>query len=226
MIKINLPNRTVDLPDTLSIDKFVKIMNYDINDKENWKSIISIILDCPIDELESADEDVMLLIMSFIILALNTREEVKLNDLEKLTFGQFVDLEVYLSLNYMQHLEAMLKIIAPYANTSAKAMWAIEKYLEWRGVIYKQYKGLFSTDENDDSESIDTNTGVINKMASAKSWYATIISLANEDILKIQQVEELGFRMCFNFMAYKKEQRLILEAEQRKNNAMNKLKRR
>lgn len=215
MIKINLPTRTINYPETISVATLIEINKWDIDNKNNWKHITSLVIGCDVSELESADDAFMDMMLGFIIYTLNEREECPMNDLEKLSFGEFVDLEVYLSLNYMLHLESILKIIAPYAQTSAKAMWCIEKYLRWRGVVYKQYSGLFSIDEDAPFEpSTD-------KMATAKSWYATIVTLSNKNILLMEDVENLGFRKCLNFLAYLKKERLLLENERKKAELIN-----
>jgi len=213
MIRVNIDKEVYELPTYFDIDKFVNIYKLDISNEGSWNKIISISLGVKEDLIKDADYEIKNLIISFIISMLNERTEAPLVDLEKLTFGEFVDLEVYLSLNYINYLKDVVKILSPYVKTSDKALYVVEKWLEWRNVVYKQYKGLFDLDaEKEEGDKLINN----DKMKVAKTWYKVIVDLAGDDILKMEEIEMMPFRKVLNFMSYRKEQRKLMELEERK----------
>ena len=62
-------------------------------------------------------------------------------------------------------------------------------------------------------------------MSVAKSWYKIIIELSNNDILKVEEIENQPFRKMLNYMAYLKEQKMIQELEMQKNKRKNEISR-
>ena len=95
------------------------------------------------------------------------------------------------------------------AILQAKHLSIIEKLSEWRTYIYKQYAKLFGLDgqsESDESEKPEP-------MAIARGWYRIIVDLANNDVLKIDEVTEKPLKQILNFMALQKEK--ALEEQQR-----------
>lgn len=148
----------------------------------------------------------------FIATVLSQRKETKIRDFNTLTFGEWVDLDVYFNLGVDKHIYDILKILYPKNNVCksvAEAQWIIEKFSEWRTYIYKQYAKLFGLDgqsESDESEKPEP-------MAIARGWYRIIVDLANNDVLKIDEVTEKPLKQILNFMALQKEK--ALEEQQR-----------
>jgi hypothetical protein len=216
MITVNLVDKKIPFPENLSIEQYKKIVKYDFSNVDEWRAIICSCLNVDENEMDNADDELIIILIGYVVALIEKRTEVKLNNFNDFTFGEFIDLEVYLSLGFFYHHEEMTKILATEQTNDAHAiMFVIEKYIEWRTFIYRQYNQLFSVEDVDENLINEINN---NKMATAKSWYSTIVKIANEDITKIKEIEEMNFKQVLNFMAYKKEQRLILEAEQRKNN--------
>lgn len=215
MIKIKVDNDTYDIPEVFDIDKFISIYKLDINEEINWNRIIKMAVeDLDSSIIENMERDMKFMIISFIITNMNKRIESKLNDFDKLSFGEFIDLEVYLSLGYINYLSDIMKILSPYTKTGNGAMWVLEKWLEWRNVVYRQYRGLFEVDKEVDEK--DLKYIEKDKMLVARTWYGTLVELSGEDILKMEEIENLPFRRAFNFMAYKKDKRKEEELENKK----------
>jgi hypothetical protein len=213
MIRININNKEYSLPEELDIETFTKIYKLGVDNDFNYEKIIGLVFNIDPRELEGANEESIQLIMGFIISILNNRYEAPIMDLEKMSFGEFVDLEVYLSFNYINHMSDMMKILSPYTKTGNKAMYVIEKWLEWRAHVYRQYKGLFDLDQEPEE---DIRPRVKNKFEVAKAWYKIIVDLSGDDILKMEAIENQPFKKVLNFMSYRKEQIKIQELEMKK----------
>jgi len=221
MISVNIGNEKVNFPDKIPLDKLKLISKYDLSDPDNYHRILNLLLE--VEDMGRADMETIELLMGFLIVNLNNRVETSIINLEKLTFGQFIDLEVYLSNDKIKYIEEILNILSPAAKSHDEALWVIEKWLQWREVVFRQYKGLFGIEEEGDD---DTPSAPQKPNHTAKIWFKTLIDLANDDILKIKQIEALPFRLCFNFMANRKEERKIKEMEILKNKRANELHRR
>jgi len=221
MIKVVVENKEIHFPNEISIEKWQAMVKYDITNKDNWYKIISILLDIEYQSIENLEQETLDLLMGLTISLMNQRVEAPMENLEKMTFGQFVDLEVYLSLNYTNYIKDMMNILSPYTKTSDKALYVIEKWLNWRTHIYRQYKGLFQSEEGE-----ETGPSTKTKMSVAKSWYKIIIELSNNNILKVEEIENQPFRKMLNYMAYLKEQKMIQDLEIQKNKRINEVRRR
>ena len=154
----------------------------------------------------------------FIATVINQRRETKIKDFNTITFGEWIDLDIYLNWGADKHIEEILQLLSPKTTMADEALWVLEKYSTWRLFIYKQYSRLFGLDEV--SEGSEGQARDI-----AKSWYEVIISLAKEDILNIDAVTEQPLKKALNFMAYKKEKQLEEQQRQLKERRKNDLQR-
>lgn len=215
MINIKVDKDLYEIPEVFDIDKFVAIYKLDINEEINWNRIIKVAIDgISEDIINKMNYDMKYMIISFIIVNMNKRVETKIIDLDKLSFGEFIDLEVYLSLGYINYLKEMMKILSPYTKTGNGALWVLEKWMEWRNLVYRQYRGLFDADKEVDER--DLKHIEKDKMIVARTWYGTLVELSGEDILKMEEIENLPFRRVFNFMSYKKDKRKEEELQAKK----------
>lgn len=213
MIEVKIGDKIYTIPDELPIEDWIKINKLGLENDFNWAKIIAIIFKADLKILEETDIETLRLIIGFLAPLINKRTESKVIDFEKMSFGNFVDLEVYLSLNYTNHIKEMMDILSPYSKTASKALYVIERWMEWRNHIYKQYKGLFENEDSDDDERV---IKAVNKLEIAKSWYKVIVDLANDDILKMEEIENQPFRKVLNFMSYRKGQAKLMELEMKK----------
>ena len=209
MINVELGNKKIKI-DHITIKQWMSIMKWDITHSDNWHRIVSIILD---DEVYLTDEQQELLI-SLIIAFIKVRREVPLKDFEMMTFGQFVDLEVYLAQGYQNTLDKIISILGVETNRIDEALFVFEKWARWRDFIFKQYRGLFSVD-NDEGEEVE-NKIIKREVQVMKSWYKIIVDLAGGDVLKIDMITDQPYRKMLNFMAHQKEQIMIANMEQKK----------
>lgn len=209
-------------------DEYIKIFSttYTLSpeqifsDENNWDNIIHNITGCPIETLERASS----IEKSKIIWVLDSvkyfESNIKIKNLNNITFGEFVDLDVYFFNNPLKYWEDIITILTdePKENIYIwDAYYAFNSFLEWRLWLYKQYKGLFGwqeTFERDPEENLQPQS--ITEIAG--HWYNVICVLSGEDINKIDQTTEQPLIKVLNFLARKKEKDNELLMEQRKIN--------
>lgn len=206
MVKFTIEEKQYEIPERFSVSQWKEIIKWDFEHKPHWPRILASATGAPLESLILVEEGSLELGIVFIASVINARQETSIKNFDTITFGEWIDLDIYLNYGADKHIEEILQILSPETKWANEALWVIEKYSTWRLFIYKQYTRLFGLDEPEsDYEGPKTDI--------AKSWYNVIISLANEDLLNIDAVTEQPLRKAFNFMAWKKEKQL--EEQQR-----------
>ena len=211
MVTININNKAYKLPERLTVEQYHSMLQFDWEDPTFYPKIVGTLIGCNPLKLINAPRESMVLAISFIVKSMNERKECKTIDMQAMTFGQFVDLDVYLSLGLEKHFKDIIELIAPKAKWADEAMWAIERFAHFRTYTYRQYKTLFGLTDKELDEA--EHKADIDKMQVARSWYKVIVSLANDNILNIDEVTEQPLKKVLNFMALQKEK--VLEENQR-----------
>lgn len=211
MVTININNKAYKLPERLTVEQYHSMLQFDWEDPTFYPKIVGTLIGCNPLKLVNAPRESMVLAISFIVKSMNERKECKTIDMQAMTFGQFVDLDVYLSLGLEKHFKDIIELIAPKAKWADEAMWAIERFAHFRTYTYRQYKTLFGLTDKELDEA--EHKADIDKMQVARSWYKVIVSLANDNILNIDEVTEQPLKKVLNFMALQKEK--VLEENQR-----------
>ncbi len=211
MVTININDKAYKMPERLTVEQYHSMLQFDWENPAFYPRIVGTLVGCNPFELTGAPEKSMVLAISFIVKSMNDRRECKTIDMEAITFGQFVDLDVYLSLGLDKHFKDIIALIAPDAEWADEAMWAIERFAHFRTYTYRQYKTLFGLTDKEIDEA--EHTADIDKMQVARSWYKVIVSIAGDNILNIDEVTEQPLKKVLNFMALQKEK--VLEENQR-----------
>lgn len=195
------------MPEVLTIETWASLIKWDFENIEYWPRIVGIAIGCNPMILKDAKHESLELAIILIATAMQKRKEVKCKDFNDLTFGEFVDLDVYLTYGIDKHMLEITEILDAKCKDSAEAMWLIDRYTEFRMFTYRQYKELFGTETDVQAE------GPVDPMKVAKSWYRLIVQLANDNLLDIDAVTEEPLKKVLNFMALQKEKQL--EEQQR-----------
>lgn len=211
-IKININDKQFAIPDRLTVAEYSKAIQFDWSDSKYYPMIISQLTGAPLPLMSKANDDILHLGMGFVVKSMNDRKECKMLDLEGLTFGQWVDLDVYLTGGLDTNIEKIIAILTPDAKWADEAMWAIDQYAAFRTYIYRQYSVLFGINQKETFDELEPENK--DKQANARAWYKIIVGLANGDILKLDEVTEQPLKKTLNFMSLQKEQQL--EENQRK----------
>ena len=213
--KIHINNSTYEIPDRLTLDQYEMLLSFDWHDEKYYPMIVSRLTGAPLEAISKAPEKSLVLALSLIIQLMNRRSEVNMLDLTNITFGQFIDLDVWLSMGLDKHFKNVSAMLCPTGKYSDEAMWAIERFAEFRIYTYRQYKVLFGITDNEIDEAIDNNAVPKDKLHVARSWYKVIVTLAGDDLLNIDAVTDEPLRKALNFMSYQKERVLEIQEKQR-----------
>ena len=216
MITLSISNKKYELPTRLTIKQWKTLVGFDFKDESQWSRILGSLIGMHPRDLEIVDRDSMILAISFIISIMNGRQDYKIKDFNALTFGEFVDLDIYVVQSVEKNLEkivAMLTIEGDEPTVwSDEAMWLVDQYTQFRIHTYRSYAGLFGLNDysEDDYEDEDHDPNKV-----AKGWYRVIIGLADNDILKIDYVTDQPLKKVLNFMSHRKEVQLEENAKVR-----------
>lgn len=208
---LNIDDKTYTIPQQLTIGQWTECIQWDFELTQNWPRLISIITGAPLDKLQGAPKPALELGIRLISEIANQRQETSMRDVSHLKFGEWVDLEVYISRGINQHLQDMIQILAPDTQWVDEALWVIEKYIDWRNTLYKQYSNLFGL--NDEVEELDDEEEETpDPNAIARSWYRIMVGLSNDNLLNLDKITEEGVIKTLNWMAYQKQAQLEANA--------------
>lgn len=186
----------------LTVDLWMELSKWDIQVDINWPRIIHIATGAPINQLLKATVEQQQLGAVLVAQQLTERVPNKKLDLSNITFGTFVDMETYLHWGLQKSLPDCLKTLEVETTVAAEALWILERYLEYRNHLYREYKGLFDTDEPDDEEVAD---GPRDPNSVPRAWYRIMVDIAQGDVLKLDDVAAQPVKKILNFMALQKQ---------------------
>ena len=193
--------------DRLTIAQWQSVMQYDFTNPMNWPTVIHLVTGVPRQDLVKGSQDTLELGAALIVQMCNLRKETKVKPMDSLTFGEFVDLDAYVALGTANHLKAISDILTPEVEYADEALWALEQWLNYRLWIFRQYAALFDLDEDPYQEEND-EVELPDPESVARNWYKIIVDLANDDILKLDEVTDQPLVKALNFLALRKERRL------------------
>lgn len=212
MVTANINDNKVRLPERFTIEEWLELQRWDFANPAHWPHVLETITKLDKETFVNANEESLQLFMGFIIASVNRRQVLELPDFNTINFGQFVDLDCFISLGIDKHIYKMLEILGVETQWASEALWTIEQYIQWRQSIYRKYAGLFDLNEKGYSEDTDT----IDPMAVSRGWYEIITDLAGFDILKMDLVTEEPLEKVLTFLQIKKEKALKEAQEIRK----------
>ena len=213
MIKININDKQYKVPQRLTVDQYNTLLQFDWEDQKYYPLIVAKLIGAPIHLLAKAKTEQLTLAVAFAVQLMNERKKCKMKDLDTLLFGEFVDLDVYLSQGLDKHFKDIIDMLVK-TEWADEAMWAIDQYAKFRLYTYRQYKVLFGLRDKDIEEAEQEGLADIDRMHVARSWYKVIVHLALDNILNIDKVTEQPLKKALNFMALQKERAMEEQQKQ------------
>lgn len=129
----------------------------------------------------------------------------KVLDFDTITFGEFIDLEVYNSEGIEKNIIEMVQVLYKAANVDdwpISACWnGVHRFLTWRNMVYHNYKNLFESTESDDD----------NPVSLRHMWYDVAMIVAQNNILNLEPVLNRPLIECLNWLAWNKDQQRKLQ---------------
>jgi hypothetical protein len=201
-VKVNVGTTSYAMPERVTIDEWQALMTWDVANVKHHPYIIHNLMGIDLEDLQNADQKSLDLFIGFIVGAINKRTPKHLPDFTQLDFGEFVDLDCFVSLGTEKYINEMLGILKVDTVWADEGLQVIEQYIMWRGTIYKQYAQLFGLDGKETEREPDPD---FDPKEVSRGWYNVIVELANDDILKIDQVTSEPLHKTLTFLQIKKE---------------------
>lgn len=207
MVTLNINGKAHSIPARFTVQQWQQMQKWQFDAPEFWPRIIAVATGADPKLLEQADPKSIELVMAFIIAHMNQRREYKIMDLQTITFGQFVDLDCWLQMGIDKHIVECVDMLSGGTEWADEALWVLDKYSEFRQHILRQYSELFGL--NDDAAEEEGQEQIKqDPLKVARAWYAVLVQLADEDVLKMDLITDEPLKKILNFMAYKKEQQI------------------
>jgi hypothetical protein len=213
---INIEGKEYKVPETYTVGEWTKLTKWRLDDINDWPFLLSAALGAPVGpllELKGEDEELFTFMLSIVFSGLQVIgrrfeyeiEGYKFLDLEGMTVGKWIDLDVWASENgnfdkLFAELYGMPIEVAREIQVT-RAQPAVKRYQDWRRSVYRSYKELFGfMDINPEETGERDNT----TMSPAHAWYETVMVLSDGKFENIEYAVSRPFREAFNFLAWKK----------------------
>jgi hypothetical protein len=219
-----------------------KSVNMDSN-FESQLELLGVLADVPTEDLEDLELDefsTLLARISFVQSEPNKRAaqsilEYQLKPLNKIKVEEFLDLEYYVTKDYIENLPIICAILykqtrvdewkhlsyepheydleersKEFLNLSINSVYGVvTSYLEWRENFLNTYSNLFDepiTEEDLQEVEPEDRKELEAEMKMSKwAWEKTIYILANEDITNMEKVLGMNLIFAFNMLSMKKD---------------------
>jgi hypothetical protein len=219
-----------------------KSVNIDSN-FESQLELLGVLADVPTEDLEDLELDefsALLAKISFVQSEPNKMPaqsilEYQLKPLNKIKVEEFLDLEYYVTKDYIEYLPIICAILykqtkvdewkhlsyepheydleersKEFLNLSINSVYGvITSYLQWRENFLNTYSNLFDepiTEEDlQEVEPEDRKELEAEMQMSKWAWEKTIYILANEDITNMEKVLGMNLIFAFNMLSMKKD---------------------
>jgi len=210
---------------------------------ETQLELLGVLADVPTEDLEDLELDEfskLIAKISFVQSEPSKRNAQKICDyqlkpLDKIKVEEFLDLEYYITKDYIQHLPIICAILykqtrvdewnhltyepheydleersKEFLDISINSVYGvITSYLQWRENFLNTYSNLFdepiTEDELEDVSPEDRKELEAEKKMSKWAWEKTIYILANEDITKMEKVLGMNIIFAFNMLSMKRD---------------------
>ena len=220
MYKLVIGDKEYELPNDLTLDKWVELNKWQAVPKK----LVSIGMGIPMEDVNHIPADTMQLATSLVAAIMNPewykiKKEInghQLIDFDSMSLGKFIDLEIYV-LDYFKRMPDMVKVLYGMKDTDgimlSDVYTAVQSYLKWRILLYKQYSNLFNADAIDEETIKDKHI----KINAAHTWMDITMTLADGKFLNMDEVLNKPVIQAFNWLAWNKD-RIRKENELQRHN--------
>ena len=213
-VTVNINDKKWAIPTRVTIEEWQQLQQWEVDNQAHWPWIVAAISSYDASEFDEAPQDSMQLFIGFIIAATNRRTLKHQPDYTQLTFGQFVDLDCYLSLGIEKNIHNVLEVLGVDTPWADEALAVIDQYIKWRATIYKQYADLFGLNKKDGLPNDDEV--MYDPKEVSRGWYMVICELTNWDVLKMDAITEEPLHKILTYLQIKKEKETKEAMEARK----------
>ena len=209
---LSVDGKEYKVPTYLTIGKWSKLQNWMYNDF-NTERIISIAMDMEMSEANKLPDDIKKTCMFILTNMMLYKDKTPIGDMidfNKMTIGDFIDLEIYIAGGIHNHIDPAFEKLwdgVEYdPDFSAHQIWfGLTKYFNFRKTIFNKYKSLFGLDKQTKKQNDELH--ITNQNDVARVWYKLLLILANDDFLKLDEVSDKPLIAALNYLAYDKDRK-------------------
>jgi len=216
MFEITIDNKQYKFPTRLTVDKWQELARWDMQVEDHFPRLIAGLIDCDWRDLQDIELGQQQIMVGYCISLMNQRRDTKDNlDLATINFGQWIDLDVWTSEGFDKSIKKALTILGdtPWAD---EALQKIERWIDYRTWIYRQYAEMFGLLEEGEEDQEEDNDKPVDHNDIISGWYTIVCSLASENLLWIDSITEQPLLSTLNFMAYQKRKQIAENFQQLK----------
>lgn len=212
MHKLVIDNNEYEFPDDLTLDQWKQMMAKGTTEDE----VISIVLACPIRDVEKVPKKTKEVVLGFIAQMVFPDIEpmnigymgYKLIDFDSMSFGKFIDLDVYLDMGIENSIEDIVKAIYNCDNVSSwpiTSCWnGVKRFIMWRNALFFNYRNLFESSSDGEDTPSDSK---------ARMWYDVSMVIAENKLMNLEYIHSQSVIECFNWLAWNKDYQRKLKQE-------------
>ena len=204
-MKLVIEQDQYTLPDKLTLKIWRELMSWGFVE-ENYDIIISIAFDIPLTKTMIIPDETkylaIVIIQSFMSPIIVEDRKIKIN-LNKITFGDFVDMEVYIGNGIHKNLEKAIPLLFDLEYSEdlfINDIWdGLMVYFNFRNSIFNRYRKLFNADDEpeDDEEK--------NKKPIEYIWWEILMILSDEKFLNIDEAVKKPLIQALNYISWNKD---------------------
>ena len=169
------------LPSDLTLSQWKAVMK----SSASTDDVIGIVFGCSKEEIDMIPEQTKTVAAGFVSnmlfplvdpMSIGYLNHNVLN-FDKITFGEFIDLEVYNSEGIEKNIIEIVQILYKAVKVDdwpISACWSgVHRFVTWRNMLYHNYRNLFESTESDDE----------NPVSLRHMWYDVAMVLAQNNVL-------------------------------------------
>ena len=203
-LKINTEDGSYSFPEP-RISHWLLISKWS-KDTDKWSFLVASLTGCPLETANALSLEVKGLLLTKFIESLDTESKSDY-DFTKMSFGQFVDLDLYMSLGVEEHIHEICEILFDdHDPLFSKSMDTIMEAAEWRMRVYRQYDEFFGISEYEKAieRGVDMEDTEPTQQSLQLAWYETIQLVSDGNLQMSDWVVEQSYVKVLNWLTWKK----------------------
>lgn len=183
-----------------------KLMQKWADDTDKWSFLIASVTGCPLKVADQLSHAVKSILIAQFIKSFDDRQPNSV-EFNKFSFGQFVDLDLWLSLGLEDHIAEICQLLFDDPDPEfGVAFDALVAAAEWRLQVYRDYDEFFGLSEYE--KAIERGVEIEQQEPTQQSlqlaWYETIQLVSDGNLQMSDWVVEQNYIKVLNWLTWKK----------------------
>lgn len=206
---LKIEDKEYPIPVNLTLKKWRKLFGFSF-DQENYEFIIHNWLDIPLEDVlkipDETKELAIAILNAHMFPSIYKPVKLKIN-LNEITFGDFVDLDIYIHNGIHKNLDKVCKMLFDFEYSDDLFISDIHdglmKYFNFRISIFNRYKNLFNIDDIPEEDEEDDKQ----KTPIEYIWWEIMMVLSDEKFLNIDEVVKKPLIQALNYISWNKDKK-------------------